>query len=217
MKLYGYFRSSTAYRVRIALNLKGVLVKHVPVHMLRGGGEQHQPAYRAINPQGVIPTLVDGDVRLGQSLAIIEYLEETRPTPALLPADPLDRARVRQLANIIACDIHPIDNLRVLTYITTRLGASAQQKADWYRHWILEGFKAFEALIADDPRTGAFCHGDQPGLADLCLIPQVYNARRFDCPLDDFPTIARIDAACNALEAFRKAAPENQIDAPPAG
>ncbi len=210
MELYGYFRSSTAYRVRIALNVKGLDCTHIPLSIL--GGEHKGEDYMSKNPQGFVPYLSDGDVGMGQSMAMLEYLEESYPAPALLPSDAAARARVRQLSGIIACDIHPIDNLRVLKYITDELGASAEQKTIWYQHWILEGFRAFEILLQDG-KSGDFCHGNTVTFADLCLVPQVYNARRFNCPLEDFPTIIRITDNCNTLDAFIEAQPENQIDA----
>ncbi|ATE62746.1 maleylacetoacetate isomerase [Thauera sinica] len=213
MRLYTYFRSSAAYRVRIALNLKGIAYDAVPVHLARAGGEQHLPDYRAVNPAGLVPALeADGRV-LTQSMAIIEYLDETHPQPALLPGSPADRARLRAIAQAIACDIHPINNLRVLQYLQRELGADEGQKNAWYRHWVMTGLEAVEAMLADDPRTGAFCHGDTPTLADCCLVPQVFNARRFDCSLESCPTVARIAGRCEALEAFRKAAPAGQPDA----
>lgn len=211
MKLYGYFRSSAAYRVRIALNLKGLKPELAFVHLRYG--EQGQPGFASVNPEKLVPALaVDGQV-LSQSLAIIEYLEETHPTPALLPADPLDRARVRALALAIACDIHPLDNLRVLQHLKNAMGHSQEEVDSWYRHWIAVGLSGLEARLAGDPRTGRFCHGDTPGLADALLVPQLYNARRMDCPLDGFPTLLRIDSACRDLPAFIAAAPENQPDA----
>lgn len=213
MRLYTYFRSSAAYRVRIALGLKGLAYDAVPVHLVRGGGEHRQPAYLQLNPAGLVPALEDGGEVLGQSLAIIEYLEEVHPRPALLPQAPLDRARVREIALAIACDIHPINNLRVLQYLGEVLGAADSQKTDWYRHWVLAGLGAVEALLAGDRRTGDFCHGDVPGLADCCLVPQVFNARRFGCDLSTMPNIVRIAANCETIEAFRLAAPGNQPDA----
>lgn len=212
MKLYTYFRSTAAYRVRIALNLKGLPYEAVPVHLLRS--EENDPAYRALSPLGTVPALLtdQGDA-LTQSLAIIEYLEETHPQPPLLPADALGRARVRALALTIACDIHPLNNLRVLKYLTGTLGASEEEKMTWYRHWLADGMMAVERLLADHPATGDFCHGDAPTLADCCLVPQVFNARRFDCPLDAMPTIRRIAEACEQLPAFVAAAPHNQPDA----
>jgi len=213
MRLYTYFRSSAAYRVRIALGLKGLAYDAVPVHLVRGGGEHRQPAYLQLNPAGLVPALEDGGEVLGQSLAIIEYLEEVHPRPALLPQAPLDRARVRAIALAIACDIHPINNLRVLQYLGEVLGAADSQKTDWYRHWVLAGLGGVEALLAGDRRTGDFCHGDVPGLADCCLVPQVFNARRFGCDLSTMPNIVRIAANCETIEAFRLAAPGNQPDA----
>jgi|SRR5579862_362233 len=211
MKLYNYFRSSAAYRVRIALNLKGLQPENVFIHLLKN--EQQAQDYLSVNPQGLVPTLVDGDEVLTQSLAIIEYLDETHPAPPLLPKAPADRARVRALALAVACDIHPIDNLRVLRYITRVLGASDEQKDAWYEHWIRLGFDAIEARLASDPRTGRFCHGDTPTLADICLIPQCANARRVKMNIDEFPTIARIEREANALSAFADAAPARQPDA----
>ena len=212
MKLYTYFRSTAAYRVRIALNLKGLPYEAVPVHLLRS--EENDPAYRALSPLGTVPALLtdEGDA-LTQSLAIIEYLEETHPQPPLLPADALGRARVRALALTIACDIHPLNNLRVLKYLTGTLGASEEEKMTWYRHWLADGMMAVERLLAGHPATGDFCHGDAPTLADCCLVPQVFNARRFDCPLDAMPTIRRIAEACEQLPAFVATAPHNQPDA----
>jgi maleylacetoacetate isomerase len=219
MKLYTYWRSSAAYRVRIGLELKGIARDDIGVHLVRDGGEQFRPDYAAMNPQRQVPTLVldDGTV-LTQSLAILEYLEDVRPDPPLLPTDPLGRARVRALAQAIACDIHPINNLRVLNRLEAQFGADADAKAAWYRHWIAEGLTGVEGLLAGaadtGPQIGSFCHGDAPGLADVCLVPQLYNARRFEVDLSPFPIVTRIDAACRALPAFRNAAPEAQPDAP---
>ena len=213
LRLYTYFRSSAAYRVRIALNLKGLAYEAVPVHILRDGGQQNQPAYRALSPLGTVPALQTGEGAFTQSLAIIEYLDETHQLPPLLPASVADRARVRALAQTIACDIHPVNNLRVLQYLGKHFAATQEQKDAWYRHWVGEGLRAVEQLLVGDSRTGAFCHGDAPTLADCCLVPQVFNARRFDCPLDAMPTIRRIVAACEALPAFRNAAPAMQPDA----
>ena len=212
--LYTYYRSSAAYRVRIALNLKGMPYTAVPVHLVKDGGQHRSAAYRARNPQALVPAfeLEDGTV-LTQSLAIMEYLDEVQPEPALLPADAIGRARVRALAQAIACDLHPVNNLRVLQYLSQQLGISAEQKDAWYRHWVATGLQGLEALLADHPSTGRFCHGDTPTLADYCLVPQLYNARRFQCPLDAYPTIQRIAAACETLPAFQQAAPEVQPDA----
>lgn len=212
MKLFTYFRSSAAYRVRIALNLKGLAYEAVPIHLLKNGGEQRQDEYRAINPAGLVPALQDNGATLTQSLAIIEYLDETHPQPALMPADPLGRARVRGLAMAIACDIHPIANLRVLQYLTGPLGVSEEAKNTWFVHWVREGLTALEAQLARDPQTGRFCHGDSPTMADCCLVPQVFNAQRFNIDLAPFPTVARINAACLELLAFAAAHPSQQPD-----
>lgn len=212
MKLYGYFRSSAAYRVRIALNLKGLAAEHVPVHLRKG--EQKAPPFAALNPQKFVPALeTDDGALLTQSLAIIEYLEEVHPHPAQLPPDALGRARVRALALAIACDIHPLNNLRVLKHLDSALGLDEEARNVWYRHWIAEGFEALEAMLANDARTGRFCHGDQPTLADIFLVPQVANAERLDCDLTPYPTIVRLAEAARALPAFADAAPERQPDA----
>jgi maleylacetoacetate isomerase len=212
MKLFGYYRSSTSYRVRIALNLKGLDYRQEPVNLLQG--EHREGPYRKLNPQGLVPILetVEGE-RLTQSLAICEYLEERYPDPALLPADAADRARVRALVGLLAIEIHPLNNLRVLKYLTGELGVSEDTRLGWYRHWVAEGFDALEKMLAGDLRTGRYCHGDQPGLADACLVPQVYNAERFGCDLEWYPTIRRIHAACNELPAFARAHPAEQPDA----
>lgn len=218
MKLYTYFRSSAVYRVRIALALKQLAYASVPVHLLRGGGEQHQPGYRAINPAGLIPSLElegqqDGGATLTQSLAILEYLDEVYPATPLLPADPLGRARVRALALLIACDIHPLNNTRVLRYLIHDMGVTDAAKQAWYAHWVHQGLTALETQLAASTATGRFCHGDTPTIADCCLVPQVFNARRFNVDLAAYPTIVRIDAACSALPAFADAHPERQPDA----
>src|SRR6266581_1103108 len=200
MKLYSYFRSSAAYRTRIALNLKGLAYEYVPIHLQKG--EQRRDGYRAINPQELVPTLIDQAGILTQSIAIIEYLDERYPDPPLLPRTPEARARVRAIALAIACDIHPLNNLRVLQYLTRTLGISEDAKNAWYRHWIEIGLSALEAQLAADPATGAFCHGDAPTLADICLVPQIANARRLEIPLEPFPTVMRIDAPCEAINAF---------------
>lgn len=213
VRLFGYWRSTAAWRVRIALNLKGLAWESVPVHLLRGGGEQRMPAFLQLNPQGLVPALrIDGLV-LSQSLAIIEYLEETRPAPPLLPRAPAARARVRSLAQLVAGDIHPINNLRVLQYLRDRLAVDEAKRDEWYRHWVVAGLRALETRLAGEPGTGRFCHGDAPGLADCCLVPQLYNARRYACQLDAFPTLLRIEAACGELEPFRAAAADVQPDA----
>ncbi|OZI61490.1 maleylacetoacetate isomerase [Bordetella genomosp. 11] len=213
MQLYSYFRSSAAYRVRIALNLKGLAYDYVPVHLLKDGGQQLKPEYLRLNPQAMVPTLVDGSAVLTQSMAIIEYLDETHPQPPLLPSTPVARARVRALAQGISCDIHPLNNLRVLRYLKKELDVPDAARDAWYRHWVQTGLLALEHMLADSPDTGVYCHGDSPTLADACLVPQLFNARRLDCDLSAMPVIARIDAACRALPAFEQAAPENQPDA----
>lgn len=213
MKLYSYFRSSAAYRVRIALNLKGLDYETVPVHLLKDGGQQNADDYRRMNPTGLVPTLVDGDLAIGQSIAIIEYLEETHPEPPLLPADAAGRARVRSIAQAIACDIHPLNNLRVLKYLKNVLGVDEDAKNAWYRHWISVGLGSVEAMLAGHPSTGRYCHGDQVTMADVLLVPQVFNARRFDCDLGAMPTVTRIADACSQLDAFIRAEPARQPDA----
>jgi maleylacetoacetate isomerase len=213
--LYSYWRSSAAFRARIALNLKGLRYETRAVHLVRGGGEQHSAAYAALNPQELVPTLADGDLVLTQSMAILEYLDETHPQPPLLPPDPAGRARVRALAQVVACDIHPIGNLRVLQELGTAFGATDEQKSLWMHRWVATGLRAFETMLTQSSHTGRYCHGDTPGMADICLVPQVYNARRWKVPLDDCPTVLRIDAACTALAAFYQAMPEQQPDAPP--
>ena len=211
MKLYNYFRSSAAYRTRIALNLKGMKPENVFIHLQKN--EQNAPAYLELNPAGLIPTLIDGGEVITQSLAIIEYLDEKHPRPPLLPATPEERARVRSIALAIACDIHPIDNLRVLKYLTGVLKVSEEQRTEWYAHWVREGLRALETRLAADPRTGRFCHGDVPGLADVCLVPQMANARRGNVDVAPYPTLVRIEAACNVLPAFADALPAKQPDA----
>jgi maleylacetoacetate isomerase len=210
MKLYDYFRSSAAFRVRIGLNLKGLKPERVFVHLRKG--EQSAAPYLQVNPQGLVPALDDGGAILIQSLAILEYLDETHPAPPFLPKAPADRARVRALANLIACDIHPLNNLRVLKYLETRMGQAQAARDEWYRHWVSEGFRAIEAMLAD-PRTGAFCHGEGPGLADICFVPQVFNARRVNTPLDPYPRLMRVFEACMKTPAFANAEPSKQPDA----
>ena len=211
MKLYTYFRSSAAFRVRIALALKGVTAQHIPVHLRKQ--EQAAPGYAAVNPQRFVPALDTGSAVLTQSMAIIEYLEETVPQPPFLPADSVERARVRAMAQLIACDIHPLNNSKVMNHLSDALEIGEDARTAWSRYWIAEGFGALEALLAGSRDTGRFCHGDRPGLADICLVPQVYNANRVGCPLAPYPTIRRIHAACQDLDAFAGAAPDRQADA----
>ncbi|WP_017772632.1 maleylacetoacetate isomerase [Paraburkholderia kururiensis] len=212
MQLYSYFRSSASYRVRIALNLKGLPYDYVPIHLLRGGGEQFSSAYRKLNHDAIVPTLVDDGHALQQSLAIVEYLEETHPTPPLLPATAVDRAHVRSIALQIACEIHPLNNLRVLKYLKHTVGVTDDVKDAWYRHWVEAGFETLEARLAGDARTGKLCFGDTPTLADICLIPQVFNAQRFKVDTARFPTIQRIYDHAAQLDAFERAAPGQQPD-----
>ncbi len=210
MQLYSYFRSSAAYRVRIALNLKGLGYDTVPVHLVKDGGHNRRPEFRAINPQMRVPALVapTGEVLI-QSLAIIEYLDETHPDPPLLPKNPIARAQARALAEIIACDIHPLNNIGPLRYLKREMHQEQSAIDAWYHHWVIEGFAAFEALV----RPGPYACGGEVTMADLCLVPQVYNARRLKVPLEKFPKIVGIDAACLKLPAFDRARPENQPDA----
>ncbi|MGZ3182918.1 MAG: maleylacetoacetate isomerase [Telluria sp.] len=213
MKLYTYFRSSAAFRVRAALNLKGLAYEPMFVHLLKDGGQQRQAEYAALNPEMLVPCLQDGDATVTQSLAIIEYLDEVHPAMPLLPPDALGRARVRSLALMVACDIHPIDNLRVLRYLTNELHVGEDARNEWYRHWIREGFRALETRLARDAETGRFCHGDTPTMADCVLVPQVFNAKRLDVDLAPYPAIVRIHEACMELPAFRAAQPSQQPDA----
>ena len=213
-QLYDYFRSSSSYRVRIALNIKNLDYEIIPIHLMNEGGQQLKAEYKAINPQGLVPTLVDTTqgITLTQSLAIIEYLEEQYPEPALLPGDPLQRAKIRACAQLIACEIQPMNNLRVLKYIKAPLQLSDDVKMQWYHHWITVGFDALEKILKQS-YSGAYCFGNQPTLADVCLMPQVYNALRFEFSLDDYPTIQRIHEHCTNQSAFEKALPENQTQA----
>ena len=213
MKLYTFFRSSASYRVRIALNLKGISYEQAAIHLRRGGGEQLTAAYKAINPQALVPALEDGGRIFTQSLAIIEYLEEKYPNPPLLPKDPADKAIVRSMALVIACEVHPIQNLRVLNHVKATYNQTDEQVNKWAQHWIDLGLSALEQIILAQPKRGKFSFGDTPTLADICLIPQLGNARRCGCDLSKYPAILAIEKSCNALPAFANAAPEKQPDA----
>jgi maleylacetoacetate isomerase len=213
LTLYGYFRSSAVFRVRIALNLKALTPHYAFIHLRKEGGQQHSAAYKELNPQEIIPTLVHDGHTIGQSLAIIEYLDEIVPTPPLLPSDPLGRARVRQLAYAVACEIHPVNNLRVSNYLRDKVGATPEALRDWHQHWIALGFEALETMLASAKETGRYCHGDQPTLADICLIPQMANARRVSLDLAPYPTLLRIEETALAHPAFDAALPKNQPDA----
>ncbi|MDB5803154.1 MAG: nagL [Betaproteobacteria bacterium] len=210
MKLYTYFRSSAAYRVRIAANLKGVAYEPEFIHLAKG--KHNEPAYKEVNPAGLVPCIIEDGQLLTQSLAIIEYLDETHPAVPLLPRDPWERARVRALSMLIACEIHPINNLRVLKFLTGPMKHTDEERDTWYRHWVEDGLAKFEAMLADG-KTGKFCHGDTPTMADACLVPQVANGKRFNCNYDHVPNVVRIFEECNKLDAFKKAAPPNQPDA----
>ena len=210
MQLYSYFRSSASFRVRIALRLKGLAYDYVPVQIAKG--EQFQPAFDALAPAHLVPLLKDGDALLTQSMAICEYLDETHPEPAILPRDVLGRARVRALAQDIACEIHPLNNLRVLRYLVHEMKVSEDDKNRWYRHWVETGLEAVERRLAE-PATGRFCHGDAPTLADVALVPQIFNAQRFECRLDHVPTVMRVFEACMALPAFDATQPSKCPDA----
>ncbi len=211
MKLYSYFRSSAAYRVRIALNLKGLSTEIIPVHLVKNGGEQHSDAYRQINPSELVPTLIDENFTLSQSMSILEYLEESHPEITLLPADMQQRALIRTFCQSIACDIHPLNNLRVLQYLQRNLKVTDEKKDQWYAHWIQLGMQSLEAQLQQS--NGQFCFGEQPTLADCCLIPQIYNAKRFNIDLSGYPKIEAIYQHCLTLPAFLQASPEVQIDA----
>jgi len=209
-KLYDYYRSTAAYRVRIALNLKGIDYEKIPVNLKPGLDEQHSTAYRLVNPQSRVPTYVDGFFNVGQSSAILEYLEETHPEPALLPRDPVHRAKVRELCAIIGCDIHPVNNLSILQYLKNELNVDPLDVQNWYSHWIHQGFGAIEAHLERSELAGhPYCFGEHLSMADLYLTAQVYNANRFDVDISAYPLILEIDAACQKLPEFNKAAPEN--------
>ncbi|HEY1709313.1 MAG TPA: maleylacetoacetate isomerase [Rhizomicrobium sp.] len=212
-KLYSYFRSSAAYRVRIALNLKGIKPDYAFVHLLKDGGQQHGAAYRAVNPQELVPSLEHDGRAIAQSLAIIEYLDEVQPEPPLLPREFAARARVRQIAYAIACDIHPVNNLRILQYLRDTHGLSEEERLRWQQHWIAVGFSAIETLLAESKETGRFCHGDTATLGDICLIPQMANAKRVNLDFAPYPTLMRIEKEALAHPAFAAAAPQVQPDA----
>lgn len=207
LQLYDYYRSSSAYRVRIALNLKNLPYEKIPVNLVNQGGEQHFPGYREKNPQELVPSLALSQGILTQSLAIMEYLEEIKPDPPFLPDDPFERAKVRSLALLIACDLQPLNNLRVLHYLRDNYKASEEDIQSWYHHWLKPGFDAFEALLKTLPRKPGFCFKDSPGLADIFLIPQVYNAKRFQFSMKNYPLIAEIEETCLKLPAFYEASP----------
>ncbi len=213
MKLYTYFRSSAAFRVRIALNLKGLAYEAVPVDLRAGESQQGKPAYLAVNPQGLVPALEDGGTTLCQSLAILEYLEEAYPEPPLLPRAPLERAQVRSMALAVACDIHPLNNLRVLNYLRAPLGLTDEAVGSWYRHWIATGFRGMEEQARRQSGDGRHMFGTQVTLADVCLVPQMYNALRFKCDVEPYPTLRSISTALGAEPAFAAARPEKQPDA----
>jgi maleylacetoacetate isomerase len=213
IKLYGYWRSTAAYRVRLALNIKQISYSQVSVHLVKDGGEQHSPEYLHLNPQALVPTLVDDGIVIGQSIAILEYLEEKYPRVSLLPESLAQKAVVRQLCQIIASDLHPLNNLRVLKYLSNELNISDQNKTSWYHHWLHAGFSAFEKIVSDFQAEGDYCLGRELTMADTCLIPQLYNANRFDFPLDEFPRIKQINDNCLKLVRFRDAIPEHQPDA----
>lgn len=210
MLLYDYWRSSASYRLRIALNLKGINYDQLSVHLVKDGGEQHKADYKSKNPQGLVPSLeLDDGTILTQSIAILEYLEEAFPEPSILPQNLLERAFARSIAQIISADIHPVNNLRILQYLTKELGVAEEAKTTWYQHWIYKGFDAIEARLGNSP----YCSGNTPSIADICLIPQVYNAQRFNCDLSAYPKITAINETCAKIDAFEKALPENQPDA----
>ena len=210
MKLYGYYRSSAAYRVRIALNLKGIDYQHETIDLLTG--QEQQKEYSKLNPQKLVPVLEDNGLVLFQSMAILEYLEEAYPQVPILPDNIIDCAWVRALSNIVACDMHPLNNLRVLKYLVNDLNVAEVDKLNWYRHWVVESFRAFESHL-QKTQSELYCFGDQPGMADILLIPQVYNARRFEVDMQAFPRISQIEQHCLTIPAFEKAIPENQPDA----
>ena len=215
LKLYGYWRSSAAYRVRIAMNLKSLDAEHISVHLVKDGGEQHSQGYASLNAQELVPSLVieqaEQELVLTQSLAILEYLDEAYPQASLLPAKLFDKAIVRAMAMLIACEVHPLNNLKVLQYLAGELNVDNDSKQAWYHHWLKEGFSALEKQL--EQYSGTFCFGNSPTLADICLVPQVYNAKRFELDMSPYPNIERVNAHCLTLPAFINAVPENQADA----
>lgn len=211
LTLYNYYRSSASFRVRIALNLKNLDFKEIPIHLVNNGGEQHSPEYRAINPQGLVPTLIDDQKIITQSLAIIEYLEDVHPTPALLPKDAFTKSFARSIAMIIAADIHPLNNSGVLKYLTNTFKISEEQKNEWYHHWIARGLAALEKKISTSNLSGDFCIGNTPSLADIFIVPQMYNAKRFECDTSPYPTLMRINEHCQQHPAFKKAWPQEPV------
>jgi maleylpyruvate isomerase len=213
LTLYSYFRSSAAYRVRIALNLKRLKYSVVPVHLLRDGGQHHAAAYIQRNPAELVPTLDHESQTITQSLAILEYLEDAYPAPPLMPPTTLSRAHIRALCLTIACEIHPLNNLRVLNYLKLKLGVSEDARNEWYQHWVQTGLHVFERLLIRDGSAGRFCYGDTPTFADCCLVPQIFNAKRLKCPLGDYPKLMRIYENCERMEPFARAAPGSQVDA----
>jgi maleylacetoacetate isomerase len=214
MKLYTFFRSSASYRVRIAMNLKGLPYDAELIHLSKDGGGQNQPPFRELNPQGLLPVFIDDDgTTLTQSLAILEYLEALHPSVPLLPVDEIGRAQVRSIALAIACDIHPVNNLRVLQYMGSKLNLTEDQRNTWYRHWTESGLIAIEKALVQSGKAGEFCHGDTPTIADCCLVPQIFNAKRFECDLSQIPTLLRINDTCLAIKAFADASPPSQPDA----
>lgn len=214
MTLYSYFRSSSSYRVRIALALKGVAFDIAPVNLVKDGGQQFSPEYQKLNPQSLVPCLVHEGQVLAQSMAIMEYLDDVHPEPALVFGAPKDKAYIRRLSQLVACEVHPLNNVRVLKYLQGTMNADEGARNAWYAHWSLTGMRAFERILKDSGRAGDFCLGDRVSMADLCLVPQLYNMRRYNVPLDELPLCRRIEAHCVRLPAFQKAAPEAQADAP---
>jgi maleylacetoacetate isomerase len=218
IKLYGYWRSTAAYRVRIALNIKQVAYSQESIHLVKDGGEQHKDEYKKLNPQALVPTLVDDGLVIGQSMAILEYLEEKYPSQALLPVKLIERSLTRQLCQVIVSDLHPLNNLRVLKYLSNQFKVEESKKVEWYHHWLAVGFDAFETLLEQNESNGhsekgQYCMGGELSMADVCLIPQIYNANRFDFPLDAYPRIKKINQNCLELTRFQDAIPENQPDA----